>query len=457
MRYSALRLVFLSWLVSTAFALSGCASSSLFHWKDKSFTAATAANPVTKIICLWQPADGHTAENRPTRGFAGQIYFFAQDGKTPLTVDGDVRIYVFDDQGTIEEQAKPMHQFDYVDGAWKTHLYDTQLGPAYHVFVPYTRPGFHHAECSLRLRLKPTEGQVVYSDMVHVVMNGSTKKAADTSKSKDAATDGVQPTSDAAAKVSTIESGRKYSSTEIARSNSDMSHMTTTPHEDADSSATMRDNQVQPAAATAGVPLESPETQRLRKIEETLELLVRQRADESVRENNPVEQREARAIPEPARIRDMSTPNRNTDKRSVPAASVTSARRFQLTPTQPTTATQHPLSEVESREPAAHPLEQAGTPVRAAHPLETSTTHQAAAVVEQTPRHPLEQPGTARVELTHPLESKSATVERHPLTSATTHPLAGGPEADTLHFEDTNETSVHPLQQSASWRARQAE
>jgi hypothetical protein len=108
----------------------------------------------------------------PTRGFAGQLLFFKPGSDRPVPVDGDVRIYVFDNQGTIEEQSRPLHQFDFPSAAWQTFVHDTNLGPAYQVFVPYTRKGRHYAECVVRVRFTAKDQLPVYSKLASVTLSG---------------------------------------------------------------------------------------------------------------------------------------------------------------------------------------------------------------------------------------------------------------------------------------------
>ena len=164
--------------------MSGCASGGFLGASKHDFPKADAENPATRCLDLWEPADGKGLDGRPARGFAGQIFFFTQNprSRTPVEVDGDVRIYVFDDQGTPEEQAKPIHQFDFIGGAWRKYLVDTQFGPAYNIFIPYVRKGSHQAQCALRVRLTPPDGSVVLSDMADVTLKGLTDDSEETKK-----------------------------------------------------------------------------------------------------------------------------------------------------------------------------------------------------------------------------------------------------------------------------------
>lgn len=157
--------------------LCGCSTTSLFTTK-KQMPKATATNPAVEILAIWQPAEGRGVNGVPTRGFAGQFLFFTGENPSPVEVDGAVRIYLFDDRGTPEQQSKPAHQFDFDAGAWKSHLKRSALGPAYHVFIPYPRKDDQIARCSLRVRLTATGGPTIFSESANVVLPGASQDPA---------------------------------------------------------------------------------------------------------------------------------------------------------------------------------------------------------------------------------------------------------------------------------------
>lgn len=156
------------WLVSSP----GCASRTLLNWKSNDLATADEKNPVARIICIWEPAEGNGVDGVPTRGFAGQILFFTRGNPSPARVQGDVRVFLFDDYGTTQEQAKPIHQFDFLGKAWDVHLQKSTLGPAYNLFIPYVRKHVYQVSCALRVRFKPEHGAPVYSEIVEVTLPG---------------------------------------------------------------------------------------------------------------------------------------------------------------------------------------------------------------------------------------------------------------------------------------------
>ena len=186
--------------------LSGCQTSSLSKLKptlpnsitklwgvDNSMRWADKDNPAVRCVCLWQPADG-TWEGRPTRGFGGQVFFLDRKTARPIAVNGDVRIHVFDNVGPRENHGKAVHTFDFTKGAWNAFLVKTQFGPAYNVFIPYTRPGHHKTEGAVRVRLADEGMPTVFSDMSYVKLDGAKLEKGDKDKGLAGATKREQPT-----------------------------------------------------------------------------------------------------------------------------------------------------------------------------------------------------------------------------------------------------------------------
>ena len=162
-------------LLLVSFAVTGCSTwktAKLPFAKETPVVRATAERPAIRVMGLWQPGEGDGLDGTSGRGFVGQIYFFDADSPSPVAVDGDVRVYVFDDAGTPEERKTPIHQFDFNDGAWQGYETTSALGPCYNVYVPYTRKGLFEADCSLRLRLTRPDGSTLFSEMTVVHLKG---------------------------------------------------------------------------------------------------------------------------------------------------------------------------------------------------------------------------------------------------------------------------------------------
>ncbi|TWT62952.1 hypothetical protein [Rubinisphaera italica] len=152
--------------------LSGCAAvnmSALTFW-----AAEDPYDSVASIMGLWQPGEGRDPQGLPSRGFAGQVFFFTHGKEAPVKVTGNVKIYVFDDQGTAEEQRKPIHIYEFDEGSWNAYCTKTNIGYAYQVFIPYPKTGDHRAVCSLRVKHTANSSEVTLSDPADILLNGRT-------------------------------------------------------------------------------------------------------------------------------------------------------------------------------------------------------------------------------------------------------------------------------------------
>lgn len=159
--------------IAIGWTASGC---SMLGWKrDREVVRVIedASHPVSEILCLWEPAEGHDMKGLPCRGFAGQLLFFSVGNEAPAEVGGEVMIYVFDDHGTVEEQQRPIHQFNFPNESWKTYLRDTNFGASYQLFIPYTRHTSEAATCNLRVRYTSPEGRITFSKIVEIQLPGT--------------------------------------------------------------------------------------------------------------------------------------------------------------------------------------------------------------------------------------------------------------------------------------------
>ncbi|NQV26065.1 MAG: hypothetical protein HQ518_17030 [Rhodopirellula sp.] len=152
------------------FSSIGCTSLSLPHFGQSS--AAKASGKPARCLCLWQPVNTQDEAGRAVRGFGGQVYFFEANSEEPVAVAGDVRVFIFDDVGTPEQQARPKDIQNYDQFVWKSFLSQSQFGTNYKLFVPYQRDDEYERVCSLRLRLVRPDGTQLFSDMATVKLDG---------------------------------------------------------------------------------------------------------------------------------------------------------------------------------------------------------------------------------------------------------------------------------------------
>ncbi|MEW4526754.1 hypothetical protein [Maioricimonas sp. JC845] len=347
-RYPLLGLICLTMLVTT-----GCQSLDLFSNLSgkKPLLEADAEHPAVEVLCFWEPAEGRGLDNLPTRGFAGQVLFFCAGRTEPVKVEGDVRVYLFDDQGKVEEQSRPIHQFDFPAEVWNTYLRETNVGAAYQLFIPYTRKGIHEAECSLRVRFTPTNGLPLYSKMATITLPGK-KVARPASETPPAELAHTQP---AAAPAQVQHAAHQNISQPQAPAAARPNF-----------SQTIRPSQVELTSGTQPAEGGPAVARRLDRLERMLETLVEQNQTQA---------------PQPA----PQTPQPETGRQRYRLAPTA----HDAGPTQP--ATTHPLMESTSQtsaqavpatpHPPAHPLAEA--------PAQWQNAGTAVPMEQAPPRHPL--------------------------------------------------------------------
>lgn len=319
-------------IMSASLSLTGCAGLELPQFGKSSMQRTSAKNPANEILCLWQSAEGRNPNGLPARGFGGQVFFFTGKGAAPAAAVGDVRIYLFSNEGTVTEQARPIHQYDFSSEAWEAHLQQTQLGPSYQVFIPYPKPVKYQTQCSLRVRFTPKDGPTIFSDMVAVTLPGPLPDSDDSLGSLTRKTEKEQGTLDQMTITLSSRPG-----TQPVVTTSDAAH-----------------SAVVPAAAER-----DPYEERMRRLEEKLDRILQ--ASRTAPEPSSTD--EPRTLPVAAGEWSATARHEERD-----ASEWRPARRIALNPEagaitmvrRPTATGRHPLADEPGAEPPRHPLAPSG-------------------------------------------------------------------------------------------------
>lgn len=167
--------------LAAAGGLVGCSSTSLLQTSTSMLNAPAAIikrartpAPVSKMLCLWEAAEGQGLDEKPARGFAGQIMFFTHGKASPIKVNGTVRIFEYVDFDDGDEDPTPAHVFTFDSGAWNAHRAEGTLGQSYNVFLPYVKKDKRHAVCALRVEIETEDGRKVSSPFTEVTLASKT-------------------------------------------------------------------------------------------------------------------------------------------------------------------------------------------------------------------------------------------------------------------------------------------
>ncbi len=156
------------------FSSIGCTSLTVPHIEQSETT--TIKGKPSRCLCMWQPVKAANASGQPVQGFGGQVFFFEAGSEEPIEVEGDVRVFVFDDVGTPEQQARPKTVKDFDSFVWKSFRNESQVGTNYAFFVPHDKASKYESNCSLRLRLDQPDGSQIFSDMATVKLAGELRR-----------------------------------------------------------------------------------------------------------------------------------------------------------------------------------------------------------------------------------------------------------------------------------------
>lgn len=153
---------------------TGCADTSFLKSPGQLLTERREKirqQPATRILCLWEAAEGQGLDGRPARGFAGQILFFGPREAAPVPVHGTVRIFEYEDFDPDELNPKPIHVFVFDDTGWNAHRSESTVGEAYNVFLPYVKRHNGLATCALKVEFESKNGRTISSPITEITLD----------------------------------------------------------------------------------------------------------------------------------------------------------------------------------------------------------------------------------------------------------------------------------------------
>ncbi len=126
---------------------------------------------VTRIVALWEPANGKSIDDKPARGFSGQILFFGTATDSGCRVRGTVNIYEYDqyDADSLDE-VPALHTFSFHPDTWEGHRTEGTLGHSYSCFIPYVNSHKNQVNCGLRVELITEDGQKISSEVTEILL-----------------------------------------------------------------------------------------------------------------------------------------------------------------------------------------------------------------------------------------------------------------------------------------------
>jgi hypothetical protein len=127
-----------------------------------------------RVEAAWVDTVLTRAEEKPTRGFGGRLYFFGpNNSQEPVKVDGTLVVYVFNEANRDPANVVPDRKVVYPVKQFETLYSKSKLGHSYSVWVPWDEAGGPRTEISLIARFIPKKGAVITSEQMRVLLPGT--------------------------------------------------------------------------------------------------------------------------------------------------------------------------------------------------------------------------------------------------------------------------------------------
>lgn len=110
-----------------------------------------------RIVATWSDTIRQTPGKPAERGFGGRLYFYDR-GEDPVTVDGRLVVYAFDEDGRLATDHKPTKRYVFPADQLVQHMSESEIGPSYSVWLPWGSVGGAPTHVSLIARFEPVRG-----------------------------------------------------------------------------------------------------------------------------------------------------------------------------------------------------------------------------------------------------------------------------------------------------------
>jgi hypothetical protein len=165
---------------------SGCASTkkSWRYAKNGDFKRAVGLKsdkplpPETpvRLVSTWTDTVLQKPGTTPQRGFGGKLVFFKPDSEEPVRVDGQLVIYAFDESDREPHETHPSRKYVFPRDEFVRHESESQLGPAYSVWLPWDEVGGNMKQISLIARFEPHGGPMVLGEQTKHLLPGTSRE-----------------------------------------------------------------------------------------------------------------------------------------------------------------------------------------------------------------------------------------------------------------------------------------
>jgi hypothetical protein len=125
-----------------------------------------------KIMAVWTDAVKTEPGKASERGFGGRVLFYDEKGKT-MKVKGEVSIYLFDDDRSLDEAQVPEKKFVFPADTLELRYSKCSLGHSYNFWVPVGPVKGPNRKLSLVTKIELEQGGSVVSGVARKILPGS--------------------------------------------------------------------------------------------------------------------------------------------------------------------------------------------------------------------------------------------------------------------------------------------
>ncbi len=137
---------------------SGCQFAPNFSKPRWPWAKEKPAPMPERVMAVWTDTVLHQSNQPGVRGFGGRVYFYEQEGKDPIEVDGGLAVYVFDADKLELHDQRPLRKFVFTPEQFASHMSRTSLGASYSVWLPWGEVGGPPKRLSLIARYEGKTG-----------------------------------------------------------------------------------------------------------------------------------------------------------------------------------------------------------------------------------------------------------------------------------------------------------
>ena len=125
-----------------------------------------------RIVSTWTDAVLHQSGKPPQRGFGGRLIFYGNDDEKPVTVDGQLVIYAFNESNREPTDNKPTRRYVFPPEQMARRMSKSEIGPSYSIWLPWDNAGGTQTEVSLIARFEPKVGPIVIGEQARHLLPG---------------------------------------------------------------------------------------------------------------------------------------------------------------------------------------------------------------------------------------------------------------------------------------------